>query len=302
MNNKSEKIGGISVVLSAVLFGCMPLVTKIAYRHGSNAETAAFFRFLFGSLLLFVIVRFVCRESVLLEKRQLLSILKYSIPYALVPILLYRSYDLIDSGLATTLHFTYPVTVVLILALFCHRRMDAKQLICTALCVTGIVLLYRPNGQINTLGLALAAVSGVIFAVYIVMLGNSPAKTASPFVLSFWLSVFSSVEIGLLALCGGRLTLRVDAAGWGAQFLLALMTGVCALVLFQKGVVLCGEVKASLLSTFEPLTGLAVGLTFFHEAFTVKQAVGVVFILAAVLLLVLDPRALFRRKESDDPT
>ena len=54
---------------------------------------------------------------------------------------------------------------------------------------------------------------------------------------------------------------------------------------------LCGEVKASLLSTFEPLTGVVIGILVFSEAMTFRVAVGIALILlAAVLLVVIKER------------
>ncbi len=288
MKKGNENLGGVYVVLSAVLFGCMPLLAKIAYTHGSNAYAAAFGRFLFGSIFLLAIIRFKS-DTVKISKEELLEILKFSVPYALMPIFLYRSYDFIDSGLATTLHFTYPVAVILLLALFYRKRMKRKQIFCTVICMIGILLMYNPNGQVEIAGIVLAAFSGVFYAIYIVFLGNSLVKQMSPFILSFWLSVLSTAEIGIITLCSGKLTFQIGFGGWGAEIVLALLTSVCALVLFQKGVLLCGEVKASLLSTFEPLTGLIIGLAVFREAISIKQLAGIFCILIAVLLLVVVP-------------
>ena len=60
-----------------------------------------------------------------------------------------------------------------------------------------------------------------------------------------------------------------------------------ALAFFQKGLFLCGEVKASLLSTFEPLTSIAVGLAVYGEAMTPRLAAGMTLILLSSVLLVL---------------
>ena len=36
---QQQKLGASLIILSAVLFGLMPLLAKIAYAHGSNAYT-----------------------------------------------------------------------------------------------------------------------------------------------------------------------------------------------------------------------------------------------------------------------
>ncbi len=287
MEKIRNQIGTIYVILSAILFGTMPLLARIAYAHGSNAYTVAFGRFFFGSVMLGIIVFALPGCAVKISGKQFLILLKLSAPYALMPILLYMSYNYIDSGMATTLHFTYPVAVMLIMVMCCKGQLDTKQIVCAVFCIGGMALLYTPNGKINVLGILLAVVSGIVYAVYIILLGKSAIKELHPFVLAFWISLLSSVEIGLIALCSGNLVLHLDAAGWTAEAGMALTATVFALVLFQKGVFLCGEVKASLFSTFEPLTGILIGVIVFHEALSAKEIIGMAGILIATALLVI---------------
>ena len=287
MKNIRNQIGILYVILSAVLFGMMPLLAKVAYAHGSNAFTVAFGRFFFGSIVLGIVILFVPDCTIKINRQQFLTLVKLAVPYALNPISLYTSYTYIDSGMATTLHFTYPVAVMLIMVIFCKTRLDAKQIICAVLCIGGMALLYKPNGQISVPGILLAVVSGIVYSVYIVLLGKSTIKELHSLVLAFWISLLSSIEIGLIALCSGNLVFNLDAAGWAAEVGMALFATVFALVLFQKGVFLCGEVKASLFSTFEPLTGIMIGVIVFHEALTMKETVGMIGVLTAAVLLVI---------------
>ena len=281
-----KQFGSLCVILSAVLFGTMPLLAKVAYAHGSNAYTVAFGRFLFGSMILGTVITLMPGHTVKINKYQFLELFKLSVSYALMPVLLYSSYNYIDSGMATTLHFTYPVAVMLIMVLFCKKKLERKQIVCAALCLVGLALLASPDGRISISGVLLAVGSGIVYAVYIVLLGRSPAKGLHALTLAFWISAFSAVEIGAVALASQNLVFSMDAAGWIAEIAMAVFTTVFALVLFQKGVFLCGEVKASLLSTFEPLTGILIGVIAFHEVLTLSEFAGILSILAAVILLV----------------
>ena len=60
-----------------------------------------------------------------------------------------------------------------------------------------------------------------------------------------------------------------------------------ALVLFQKGTFLCGAVMASLLSTFEPLTGVVIGWIVFKEKMPLKLGIGILLILFSTVLVAL---------------
>ena len=277
-------MGALYVIASAVLFGLMPLFTKTAYQYGSNAYSAAFGRFFFGSLILLVII-LIKRTRLRLERRQLLRILGLSLLYAAMPVLLYESYNYLNSGLATTLHFTYPVIVIVIMTLFFGNKINLKQMICTALCVAGIVLMCDPGDTAHTVGIVFAVISGLAYALYIIFLGRSDLNSVPALTLCFWLSLFSAVEIGAVALIMGKMSFTISPQGWIAEFMLALFCTVFALMMFQKGLFLCGEVKASLLSTFEPITGAVVGVIVFNESIALKTILGIAAILLSAILL-----------------
>ena len=50
---------------------------------------------------------------------------------------------------------------------------------------------------------------------------------------------------------------------------------------------LCGAVMASLLSTFEPLTGVVIGWIVFKEKMTLKLGIGILLILFSTVLVAL---------------
>ena len=293
-----KQAGSLYIILSAILFGTMPLLAKVAYAHGSNAYTVAFSRFLFGSIMLLAVICMLPGCSVKIDKYHMLELLKLSVSYALMPILLYTSYNYIDSGMATTLHFTYPVAVMLIMVIFYKSRLEQKQVICAILCLIGLSLLSSPDSHPSVFGILLAVGSGIVYAVYIVLLGRSTAKDLHPLTLVFWLALFSAAEIGVVAFISGNLVFSVDGIGWVSEIGMALFTTVFALVLFQRGLFLCGEIKASLLSTFEPLTGILIGVVVFREILTPIKILGIMGILVSVVILVLPPGQSVEKEET----
>lgn len=291
MSRRDERLGALYVILSAVLFGTMPLVTKIAYQHASNAYTVVFGRYAFGALIAAAAIAARPGLSFRITSQQLWQLLLLSVFNVLTPLLLYLSYNTVDSGLATTLHFTYPVMVILLLRLCFHERLTGRKLLCTALCVAGVLLLYAPEGRSDFVGVILAVLSGVTFSIFVVGLGRSALGPLSVLVTTFWLSLFASMEIGLgAALTGNLLLISQGWQAWAVELELGLMTTVLALALFQKGVFLCGEVSASLLSNFEPITGIAIGVLVFGEVLTPRTAAGVLCILVAATMTALTKR------------
>ena len=270
---------------SAVLFGLMPLMTKTIFAHGGNAFTAAFFRFAIGAVILCAAVKLFTKDRLFIGARKLLVILGLSTFYALMLSLLYSSYSHIDSGLATTLHFTYPAAVIVLMFLLFRNRPSVRELICLALAVAGVLLMNLRGGEAGPLGIVLAVGSGVAYAFYIALFGHSPVKDTPPLVLSFWISVFAAAELAVFVTVTGNWQLPSDAMGWGMTGILAVTADVLALVFFQAGLRSVGGVTASLLSTFEPVTGLFVGVIVFREELTVPAVIAVILILGSVVLL-----------------
>jgi len=283
-----RRFGMVFAILSAVLFGSMPLFSKIAYAYGCNAYTVAFGRFLVGALGSGIVVTILPDISFRVTRPEFHKLAGLSVFYAATPVLLYEAYRGISTGLATTLHFTYPVIVMMIGTVAFHNRLHARQIICLFICVAGIACFYKPGQTESASGMALAVASGFTYALYILFLGRSGLHRLHVMVVTFWISLLSATEIGLAALVGGKLTLFIPWQGWLAIVGLGLFATVLALALFQLGVFLCGDVKASLLSTFEPLTGVILGVLVFHEALTPRTVAGIALILLSTLLLVID--------------
>lgn len=280
-------IGPTAAILSAILFGTMPLMAKAAFALGSNAYTTAFGRFATGALVAFLLIQILPNETLQISAQQLRSLFVLSLFYAATPVLLYSSYQSIDSGLASTLHFTYPITVMLLSAIVLHERIGGKEVLCSIFCISGILLLYRPDANAGVSGMLIAALSGLVYAGYIIGLGKCKLKELSVLPMTFWLSFLSAVEIFLFSVFTGKLVLQLPAKVWLPYFGLGIFATVLALALFQIGVFLCGPVKASLFSTFEPLTGVVLGILIFHEVLTLRSGLGMMLILSAVILLVI---------------
>ena len=286
-----QKKGMGLIILSAVLFGFMPLFAKIAYAHGNNAYTLSFHRFFFGSIVLFLIVHFVQKQSIRIKPREMKSIFYLSLPFAFTPVLLYASYNYISSGLATTLHFCYPIMVIIICAVFLKDRPSQKKIICCLLCTLGIVMFYTPGGQISIWGMAVALISGLVYAAYIVLLDKSFLRRVAPLTLAFWMTAFSAIEVGIVTLCMGKMVWSLDGTSWAISFVLALLITVVAVVAFQRGTAICGAQKASLLSTFEPLTSVIIGIAVLSETLSGRTLLGIACILFSIILLIIEPTA-----------
>ena len=265
-------------VLSAVLYGLNPLFSKTINVGGCNSLTQTFARLAAGIVIFFILL--VCsgsgsvREKLRLSRQELKDILICCIGYGLIGPLLFASYNYLASGLATTLHFVYPVLVVVACIAFRYERANRRKLVCCALCFAGILCFYTPGGDVSAYGVFLALASGVAWAYYIVHLNSSGLVTMAPFKLAFWLCVFSAVLVGGITLAMGEFVWPSTAFTRGALALYCCVSTAASL-LFQLGNRFIGAQSASMLSTFEPLTSVVIGILVYHEVLTVRLGIGI---------------------------
>ena len=66
---------------------------------------------------------------------------------ALSSLLLFLSYNYMDSGVASTLLFVYPVMVALIMAFRYGERLPPVTVVCIAVTLVGIMMLNRSGGR-----------------------------------------------------------------------------------------------------------------------------------------------------------
>lgn len=282
-----NKLGFLTAIISAALYGLMPLLTKTIYDSGSNSFTVAFLRFVICTVVFFIAFRLTSKEAIGITRKELPKLLLAGASFGFVPVLLYTSYNYLATGLATTLHFVYPVFVVLGSVLFRIEKLTGKKVICCLLCMAGIIAFYTPGGEISIPGVLIALASGVLYAFYTVYLTSSGLLSMDPYKLSFWKCLFGMIFIFIVAFALGKLSMPGTLKGWGFMLILGLLTAGASF-LYQEAARRVGAQNTAMLSTFEPLTSVIVGYFAFGEELTGRSLVGIICILLSVILLSLE--------------
>ena len=157
MNRSKLLKGYIFVILSAVLYGLMPLITTHIKADGANSYTLVFLRNAL-SLPALAALALAQQKTLKVPVREIPTIaLAALLGCCLTPVLLYCSYDFIDSGTATVLHFVYPALVVVGGILFLKQRPALGTLLSVLVCVGGIALFFDPNAAMTAEGSASAS-------------------------------------------------------------------------------------------------------------------------------------------------
>ncbi len=288
MNVKIIK-GYTFVIISAIIFGCMPLGAKYIYTEGVNSLSLVFLR---NCLALPVLGLLAGKQesSLHIEKIDLLKISSLAVMGGCAtPILLYSSYHYLASGTATVFHFIYPVLVVLGSILILREKGSKPVFLCVILCTVGIILFYNPQSGIHPGGSLLAIASGATYAAYIMLLSRFKNDKISGFKLSFYMSAVGSVILFIVCMISRQLTLPVTFTGWTISIVFSLILSVGAVVLFQQGTRYIGGQRAAILSTLEPITSVLVGALVFQETINARTVLGTALvIIASILIAVFD--------------
>ncbi len=291
MQNSKLIKGYFFAILSAVIYGSMPLMAKHIYADGVNSISLVFFR---NFLALPVMAFLAYRQSKTLKvfKKALPSISIIAVLGCCVtPLLLFSSYNFIPSSTSTVFHFIYPAVVILFGILFMKQRVDFKNLLCVIICVFGICFFYTPGVSLDWRGSVLALVSGITYAIYVCLLSNFKYKQISGFLFSFYVALINSFVLFAVCIITNSLTIPKSLTGWLLCFLFAILITTGAVVLFQAGTFIIGGERASILSTLEPITSIFLGVLFLGEKITLATVFGTALvILASVLIAVFDIR------------
>lgn len=294
--NRKVILGYVFIILSAIIFGCNPLLVKGIQNEGINSLSLVLMRNML-SIPVLAILAFRQHKTLRVPKKALPSIGCIGmVGCCLTPILLFSSYSYIASGTATVFHFIYPAVVVVAGALFFREKINRGTALSVLICIVGICLFYDPSEPINWMGSMFALVSGITYAIYILQLSRFRFPEVSGFLFSLYISIFSSIVMWLVCVFSGMLTLPVSITGWIYCFAFSLVINVCAVVMFQQGTFYIGGQKASILSTLEPITSIFVGALAFQETIGFQTAIGsVLVILASILIALTDVKS--ARKE-----
>lgn len=283
MNTRTK--GLLATMISAVFFGFIPLFVKTICAGGGNSVSAAFYRFFLSVPILYIYLK-AQGISMRITRTEFAKIALITIfGYGGTAVLLFSSYNFIPSGMSTTIHFMYPVFTILGCMIFFKEKVSPLKLLCVALCFGGILLFYNGESGGSVLGMALSFLSGVTYAFYTIYLEKSGLQKMENLKLIFYMNTVAAAMILVMALLTAQFTLRLTPLAWGTAAFFATATSLIGVLGYQIGVKCIGPQNAAILSTFEPITSVIVGVLVYREAFSARTLLGCLCVLSAVVIV-----------------
>jgi len=281
--------GIIFTMLSAVIFGFTPILARIAYDGGSNGVTMAFLRSVLSLPVLIGILKYKGLSLKPTPQQFRNIVLAGGVGSALATILLYSSYKYIPVGMATTLHFVYPLLVALLCVFFLRERLDVWKIAALVAGTAGVAFFMERGSSAGILGVVLALASGVVFAFHVFWVDRSGLKNMYYYQLVFYLCICIAVVSGVFGTATGMLTFRLTPKAWLYSLLVSLFVSVAGLSMFQLGIRYIGATSASILSTLEPITSVVLGILVLGESVSPLKLTGCALILVSVICIARSP-------------
>jgi drug/metabolite transporter (DMT)-like permease len=285
--------GTLLCLLSAIAFGAMGVLGKLAYENGATVGTLLSVRFVLAAALFWVIVgpravRGVGRRDVVL------ALALGACGYAAQAGGYFAALERIDVSVLALLIYTYPAIVAAAAVAIGRERLDRRKLWALAFVLVGLVLLLASaaSGDLDPLGTALGLVTACIYSAYI-LTSQGVAGRVRPLTLAALVCTGAAVTLTVGSTLLGQLRPGdLTAAGWGWLACLAVVSTVAAISLFFAGLSRVGPTAAAILSTLEPVTTVVLAYLVFGEVLAGVQLLGGALVLGGVVVLSLNPRVI----------
>nr|WP_321776527.1 EamA family transporter [uncultured Porphyromonas sp.] len=281
--------GYTAALLSAFTFGLIPLFSVPLLADGMPTSTVLMYRFLFATVAMSIYV-LVRGSSLRITRQQFVWLLVLSFLYFATAHLLLTGYEYISSGMATVLHFTYPIFVALLMLLIFRVRLSKRGMMAIMAAVAGVSLVsgVTSSEPINPEGPTLVITSGFLYAVYIIMVNKSAARTLSHEALTFYILLITTIFLSLYCVVDDKMVLPSTTMDWTNLILLGILSTTVSNITLVKAIDLIGSTPTAVMGALEPMTAVMVGVIAFGEVLTPIRILGILMILVAVVLLTTD--------------
>lgn len=273
---------------TSVTFGLIPLFTLPLMQKGLQYDSILFYRFLIATAAL-AFMMLVRKETFRIDRRDIPVLFILSLLYTGSAMFLFWGYGQMGAGVATVLHFTYPVFVTLLMFIFFREKTSWITWLAILLAIGGVAMLSLSSGEVSLslAGVAVVLLSALAYASYITMVNHSRVHTMNSRKLAFYVFVFTTAIFGLKTVLSGGIQPVPDIWSAGNLFLLAVVPTVISNITLVLSVQNIGGTMTSVLGALEPVTAVCIGAFIFGEAFTLQQASGILLILVAVTVIIL---------------
>lgn len=276
--------------LAAAAYGTNPAFAVPLYEEGMNPNSVLLFRYMLGLPILALIMR---RRGLKfgLSGRQTAATAFLGIMMAASSLTLFESYNFMNSGVASTLLFVYPILVALIMIARYKEKFKGATAVCLTVMSLGLFLLIRTSegASLSGNGCLLVFLSALTYAVYIVFVNvSSQVKTIPTTKLLFYVLAWGALLFLANTAIATPLTLPSQPAGWINLLALACIPTVISLGCTTMAIQLIGSTPTAILGALEPVSAVVLSIAVLHQGISPREVAGIILIIIATSIVVAD--------------
>ncbi|MDE6682446.1 MAG: DMT family transporter [Muribaculaceae bacterium] len=282
--------GYLLAAIAAAAYGTNPAFAIPLYEQGMNPNSVLMFRYILGLPLIACVMK-IRHVSFNLNKDEILHVAVLGILMAVSSLSLFESYNYMNSGVASTLLFVYPIMVAVLMVFLFHEKFKASVGLCLLIMSGGLVMLMKPQSgnSLSLTGILLVMVSAGTYAIYIILVNVSKTVKKIPTTkLLFYVLLTGTLFYLLLIPLGYRLTLPERTGGWGSLFALAIIPTVLSLACTTRAIQLIGSTPTAIFGALEPASAVILSVTMLDQPITGREIIGGLLIVVAATIVVAD--------------
>ena len=272
------------IILSALSFGSISVLTVLVTGAGVPLLTAMAWRYVLGAILLGAVARPRQIRSVPTQRVMQLLVIG-GCGQALITYLSLHALEYIPVGPLAFLFYTYPAWVALLAAIRRTERLTPLRIVALTLALAGVTIMVgAPTEKLNPIGVLLALGSALLYSAYLPALEHVQEGIPS-IIATFLLVVGAATAFVIAALLTGELFLPCRYRSMVGNFVLAVVSTVIAFLTLIKGLAVLGPVRTAIVATVEPFFTATLGILVLGNQLSTATLVGGILIAAAVLLI-----------------
>lgn len=275
------------IVLSAVLYGLLGFFGVKILKEQLAIYTMLFWRFFiaFIWMLAWEITSNSLKSIKYSFTNPSLPLLVSGICYGLSSFFYFLACKHTGTGLAMVVFFAYPVFVAISVWSKNLSQCNLFSLLALMLVLAGLYLLQINNSSpIEPIGIILALLASLSYAFYILRSGHIMKKFRSG-QFTILICFICSCFFLLLAVSFHQFALPPNLNAWGYVLAIGILATALPIQLLLTGLKSVSLIKASILSAFEPIVTLLVGILALNEEVSTIQLVGIAIILLGTLVI-----------------
>lgn len=282
--------GYLLAAIAAAAYGTNPVFAIPLYEHGMNPNSVLLFRYLIGLPILACIMK-ARNISFAIRKEEILKVVILGFLMAISSLTLFESYKFMNSGIASTLLFVYPIMVAVLMIFLFHERFKISVGLCLIIMSFGLFLLMNPQGEesLSLIGILLVMVSAGTYAIYIIFVNVSKTIREIPTtkLLFYVLSAGTFFYVCLIP-CGFELTLPEQNLDWLSLTALAIIPTVLSLACTTRAIQLIGSTPTAIFGALEPVSAVILSVAVLGQSLTTRDLLGGLLIIIATTIVVAD--------------